>query len=230
MSAQNSNRVHIFDVDYTLLKSSTSYYFLFQGLREKVFTARQLLRLPYEWLKYKMGLVDPDFIRKSVKFVAGIERSRLESLAERAFELRMKRNIFSRAAELIDGITSRGGTVCLATSSFDTLVKPLADFLGIAHTLASRLEFAGEKATGRIEGSAAFGEAKKNAVMLWLTEQSVPLERVSFYTDSYSDIPLLELCGNPVAVNPDWFLLRKAKKHGWKILRFKETLGVKISR
>ena len=230
MSAHNSDRIHIFDVDYTLLKSSTSYYFLLQGLREKVFTVRQLLRLPYEWLKYKLGLVDPDFISKSVKFIAGIERTRLEALAERAFELHVKRNIFSRAAELIEGIKSRGGTVCLATSSFYTLVKPLAEFLGITHTLASRLEFAGDKATGNIEGNAAFGTAKKDAVMLWLSEQTIPLERVSFYTDSYSDIPLLELCGNPIAVNPDIFLLQKAKKHGWKILRFKETLGAKTRR
>jgi HAD superfamily hydrolase (TIGR01490 family) len=225
MNEHNSSRVHIFDVDYTLLKSSTSYYFLLQGLREKIFTLGQLLRLPYEWLRYKLGLADPDFIRKSVKFIKGIERARLEDLAKRTFETHIRRNIFSRAAELVGAIKSRGGRVYLATSSFYTLVEPVANFFGVDGTVASRLEFLNGKATGNILGKAAFGIGKKDAVLSWLSEKSIPLETVSFYTDSYSDIPLLEMCGSPIAVNPDRFLLRKAKKYGWQILRFKETLG-----
>jgi phosphoserine phosphatase len=50
-------------------------------------------------------------------------------------------------------------------------------------------------------------------------------EDISFYSDSYTDLPLLEFSGSPVAVNPDRFLTYEAKKRGWKILRFRETLG-----
>jgi phosphoserine phosphatase len=44
---------------------------------------------------------------------------------------------------------------------------------------------------------------------------------VRFYSDSYTDLPTLELCGQPVAVNPDRFLTRAAKQRGWDMLRFK---------
>lgn len=217
--------VHIFDVDYTLVKSSTTYYFVIQGLREKVFAFRQIVRLPYEWLKYKLGMVDPDFIKNGVKLVAGIERAFLEELAMRTFEERIKQNMFAPGVDLVKEIKSRGESVYLATSAFYTLVKPLADFLGVDGVIASRLEFADGKATGKIDGNAVFAHGKKDAVSAWLAEHLISPNEVLFYTDSYSDIPLMEICGSPVAVNPDRFLLRKAKQRGWRVMRFKDTLG-----
>jgi HAD superfamily hydrolase (TIGR01490 family) len=216
--------VHIFDIDYTLVRKSTSYYFLVQGLREGVFTFGQLLRLPYEWLKYKLGLVDPDFIKKAVKLLAGIDQARLENLAQNTFDLHIKQNLFTNCVNLIRELQAHGEYVCFATSSFYTLIKPIEDFLGVKESIASHLEFVDGKTTGNIVGAAAFGHGKKDAVLSWLTQKEIPLDQVSFYTDSYSDIPLLELCGRPVAVNPDRFLLKQVRKNGWEILRFKETL------
>jgi len=70
-----------------------------------------------------------------------------------------------------------------------------------------------------------FGVNKKNGVVNWLKQNNINLDDVSFYSDSYTDIPLLELCGKPVAVNPDSILARQAKKRGWEILRVRETFG-----
>jgi HAD superfamily hydrolase (TIGR01490 family) len=216
--------IHIFDVDYTIVKKSTSYYFLLQGLREGIFTIKELSRLPLEWLKYVLGFVDPDFIKNSIQFLAGVEQTKLENLAERAFELRIKRNIFIEGARRIKEIKSRGENVYFATSSFYTLIHPLEVYLGIKESIASNLEFADGKLVG-IAGSAAFGHGKKDAVAAWLEKNNFSFSDVCFYSDSYSDIPLMESCGHAVAVNPDRFLLKAAKKHGWKVLRFKETLG-----
>jgi phosphoserine phosphatase len=58
-----------------------------------------------------------------------------------------------------------------------------------------------------------------------MESNAVNAQNVSFYSDSYTDLPLLEYCGNPVAVNPDSILARKAKKRGWKILHFNDVLG-----
>jgi phosphoserine phosphatase len=58
-----------------------------------------------------------------------------------------------------------------------------------------------------------------------MEQNNIRAQDVTFYSDSYTDIPLFEYCGNPVAVNPDRILKRKAKKLGWKILKFKEVLG-----
>jgi hypothetical protein len=78
---------------------------------------------------------------------------------------------------------------------------------------------------GRRMGSSLFGANKKTAVVRWLEERHIPPENVCFYSDSYTDIPLLEWCGHPSAVNPDRLLAREAKSRGWNILRFRETAG-----
>jgi HAD superfamily hydrolase (TIGR01490 family) len=216
--------IHIFDVDYTLVRKSTSYYFLLQGLSEGIFSMRQLIRLPYEWLKYELGFVDPNFIKNSIRFLIGTEKTCLESLVERAFELRIKKNIFVDGAQKIKEIKARGEDVFFATSAFYSLIRPLEEFLGVKETIASHLEFADGKIAG-ISGAAAFGHGKKDAVTAWLVQKGISPQDVCFYSDSYSDIPLMELCGRVVAVNPDRFLRKAAKKHGWEVVRFKQTLG-----
>jgi phosphoserine phosphatase len=60
----------------------------------------------------------------------------------------------------------------------------------------------------------------------WLASRSLNPADICFYSDSYTDLPLLEFSGRAVAVNPDCFLEKQAKKQGWQILRFSETLGL----
>ncbi|MDR2258784.1 MAG: HAD family phosphatase [Treponema sp.] len=217
--------IHIFDVDYTLVRRSTSWYFLLEALEQKVIRFRQIRHLPFEWLRYKAGFPNQDFIEETVKHLRGISRDVLENLAEDCFTRRLKPNIYSEGRRLIEDIRRRGETVVLASSSFYTLLRPLEQFLGITGSIASRLEFIDGKTSGRLAGSSLFGANKKNAVERWLGEQGIPPEAVCFYSDSYTDIPLLEWCGHPAAVNPDRLLARRAKSRGWNILRFRETEG-----
>jgi HAD superfamily hydrolase (TIGR01490 family) len=217
--------LHIFDVDYTIIKKPSSLYFLLEALGEKTIRAGQISRLPFEWLRYKIGLPNQDFIEEAVKHLAGIERTVLEQLAAACFERRVRRNIYRGAAELIEKIKARGGKVIFATSSVNIIIEPLEKFFGITESIASVLEFSGGKTTGRVCGAAFFGAKKKAAVEFRLERYSIRPGEVYFYSDSYTDLPLLEFCGHPVAVNPDRFLAREARKRGWEILRFKETLG-----
>jgi HAD superfamily hydrolase (TIGR01490 family) len=217
--------IHIFDVDYTLVRRSTSWYFLLEALEQKAVRFRQLRRLPFEWLRYKAGFPNQDFIEETVKHLKGISRDVLENLAAACFARRLKPNVYSEGRRLIEDIRRRGETVLLATSSFYTPLRPLEQFLGVTESIASRLEFIDGKTSGRLIGSSLFGAQKKTAVENWLGERNIPPEAVCFYSDSYTDIPLLEWCGRPAAVNPDRLLAREAKSRGWNILRFRETEG-----
>jgi phosphoserine phosphatase len=104
------------------------------------------------------------------------------------------------------------------------IIRPLEVFFGIEGSLASRLEFSGGKTTGRVDGNSLFGREKKEAVEKWLEQHGHSPDSACFYSDSYTDLPLLEFCGAPVAVNPDRFLAKEAKKRGWKIKYFKKTI------
>jgi len=227
MAANNSPaaRVHIFDVDHTVVRKTSTEYFAQMALKEKVIRVSQVSHLLIDWVKYKLASPDIDFIENTAKKMADIQKSDLERVSESCFIKRIKPNIYTGAKSLIEEAQKNGEKVIFATSSFDFIIKPLEQFFGIEGSLACQFEYLNGKTTGRLAGYSCFGPKKKTAAQAWMESNAVNAQNVSFYSDSYTDIPLLEYCGNPVAVNPDHILTRKAKKCGWKILYFKDVLG-----
>jgi HAD superfamily hydrolase (TIGR01490 family) len=217
--------VHIFDVDHTVVRKTSTEYFVQMALKEKIIQFSQISRLPFDWIKYKLALPDNDFIENTVKKLAGIKRADLEQVSQECFKKRIKPNIYTGMQKIINDALEKKEKVIFATSSFDFIIKPLEQFFGIEGSLACQLEYSDGITTGNLVGYSFFGPKKKTAAQAWMENNNIDPKGVSFYSDSYSDLPLLEYCGNPVAVNPDNILARKAKKHGWKILRFKDVLG-----
>jgi HAD superfamily hydrolase (TIGR01490 family) len=217
--------IHIFDVDDTVIKKTSMWYFLLEAFQNRLVRFSQIRRLPVDWVKYKLGFPDMDFIENTVKKIAGIDREMFEKTADDCFEKRIKAKIYKDAARLIREAQGRGEKVIFATSSIDIVIRPLEKFFNIEGSLATELEYSGGKTTGRLAGVSFFGAKKKDAALEWLGRNNINAADVSFYSDSYTDIPLLQACGRPVAVNPDHILYREAKKREWEILRFSEVLG-----
>ena len=201
------------------------WHFLRIAVKNRIIQFYKIRRLPIDWVRYKMKSPDTDFIEAVVENLAGIERDALVKTADDCFQKHIKGSIFTGAQKLIAEAQMKNERVIFASSSFDIVLSPLERFLGIDGLLACELEFIGGKTTGRLVGSSLFGMKKKTVVQAWLQRNNINPGEVSFYSDSYTDIPLLEYCGNPVTVNPDRILRHEAKKRGWKVLRFKETLG-----
>jgi HAD superfamily hydrolase (TIGR01490 family) len=216
--------VHIFDVDHTVIRNTSAWYFLQEAVGTGLLRLSQIYTLPFELIRYKLGKPNMDFIETAVKKMAGIDKSDLERVAQACFEQRMRRNIYTGAAALVREAIGRGEQVIFATSSFDVIIRPLENFFGIKGSLASVLEFSGGKTTGSIAGNSLFGPEKKNAVEKWLKQCGHSPDSVCFYSDSYTDLPLLEFCGVPIAVNPDRFLTKKAQERGWEIKYFNKTV------
>lgn len=217
--------IHIFDIDNTILKRTSAWYFLREALREGIIRFSQIRYLPVALIKYKLGRPDMDFIEEAVKHIAGIEKNAIEHTAEICFERCLKPNIYTGAIKMIKDAIGRGERVIFASSSLYSIIQPLEHFLNIEYSIATALEFDGGKTTGKVIGDSFFGIKKKTAVELWLNKNGLNPCDACFYSDSYTDLPLLEFCGKPVAVNPDRVLTQKAKKNGWEIIRFTETLG-----
>ena len=217
--------IHIFDVDNTIIRRTSTWYFLAEALSKGIIRFSQIKNLPFDWIRYKLGSPNMDFIEDAVKPISGIEEKTLEQIAASSFEYRMKPNIYVDAVNLISEAQKRGERVIFATSSFHTIIKPLEFFFGIEGSIASMLEFRGGKTTGKINGNSFFGLKKKTETEAWLAKNDFSPNEVCFYSDSYTDLPLLEYCNKPVAVNPDRILAKEAKKRGWEILRFTKTIG-----
>jgi len=216
--------VHIFDVDRTVVKKTTAQYFILTAIKEKILRYSQISNLPIELIKYKLSHLDQNFIENTVKKLAGIKKSDLERVSEICFNKYIKQNIYCGAAQMIRSAQDKNEKVIFATSSFDFIIKPLENFFGIEGSLASKMEYKDGITTGNLDGYSVFGPKKKIASLEWIAHNGINLKDVSFYSDSYTDIPLLEVCAIPVVVNPDNILKKHAIKNGWEILKFNDVL------
>ncbi|HWH81072.1 MAG TPA: HAD family hydrolase [Burkholderiaceae bacterium] len=127
------------------------------------------------------------------------------------------------ALELVRAHRDRGDLLALVTATNDFITAPIAQALDIDALIAVRLERGpGGTITGRIAGTPSYREGKVARVHEWLAAQGLAWERftrVTVYSDSANDLPLLERATEPVATNPTPALRAIAEARGWRILK-----------
>jgi len=131
--------------------------------------------------------------------------------------------IHPQAVQLVREHEARGDLVAIVTATNEFVTRPIADAFAVPDLLAVRLtRDAQGRVTGEIDGVPSFREGKITRVEQWLAERGQTLadfDRVSFYSDSPNDLPLLDLASDPVATNPSSALEAVAFERGWRILR-----------
>jgi HAD superfamily hydrolase (TIGR01490 family) len=127
-----------------------------------------------------------------------------------------------QALQLVREHLVQGDLVALVTATNEFITAPIAEAFGIADLIAVRLERGpGGTITGRIAGVPSYREGKVLRVQQWLAERGTSwagFERISVYSDSINDLPLLERATHPVATNPSPPLAAIAQQRGWRIL------------
>ena len=103
------------------------------------------------------------------------------------------------------------------------VTRPIAETLGLDEVLSTQFEVADGAFTGRLLGPACFGKGKVHWAEDLVSRRPVDLDSSFFYTDSYSDLPMLERVGHGVVVNPDPRLKRTAKRRGWPVQNWQEV-------
>jgi HAD superfamily hydrolase (TIGR01490 family) len=127
------------------------------------------------------------------------------------------------ALDLVRQHQVRGDLIVLVTATNDFITAPIACAFGIDALIAVRLERgAGGTITGRIQGTPSYRAGKVTRVQEWLGERRLSwpdLGRITVYSDSVNDLPLLERATDPVATNPSPALRSIAEARGWRILQ-----------
>jgi HAD superfamily hydrolase (TIGR01490 family) len=127
------------------------------------------------------------------------------------------------ALDLVRRHREAGDTLAIVTSTNEFITRPIAERFGIETLIATELaRDATGRATGAIRGVPAFREGKVVRLEQWLAargQRRTDFERITFYSDSTNDLPLLEWSTHPVATNPSAALERIAAERGWPILR-----------
>ena len=122
--------------------------------------------------------------------------------------------------ELVRQHREQGHLVAIVSGATKFVVQPLAERLGIDHILYTRLEVEGGAFTGRLVEPICFEEGKIYWLQQLVEDENIDLAKSYFYSDSITDLPLLELVGHPVVTNPDPRLYRIAARRHWPVRFF----------
>ena len=129
------------------------------------------------------------------------------------------------AREKIAKHRAEGHVLAILSTSPSYVTEPLAEMLGIEEVISTRLEVKGGHFTGRLLGPACVGRGKVHWAEDLVARRQLDLKQSWFYTDSYTDMPMLERVGNQVVVNPDPRLRRIAKRRGWPVQDWRQAMS-----
>lgn len=212
-----------FDVDGTLVTTNLVHPTLFYMLRQPT-PLHSLSKLGKALAKaplLALAELQDRRIFNEMLFTSyeGMSEDRLLTLAEEAFERVMKPALFPGAKELVRTCLDRGHDVVLVSGALDFIIKYLAEYLGATDIIANRLELKDRFATGKLLRPVVAGPEKAKLVRDHARAHDHDLDECFAYSDSYSDVPMLSIVGNPAAVNPDRKLRLLAETYDWPIIR-----------
>ncbi len=212
----------LFDMDRTLIrKDSATLYTRYQRDVGEV-GLWDVVRVGWWLLQYTFGVIDAP--RVAQKVLSGYrgrdEKSMIES-CDVWFRDYVLPHVCDLGREAVRRHQDAGDVVAIVTSATPYAAEPLARELGIEHVVCTRLEVDAEGLfTGRLVQPMCYGPGKIELAQRMAEQEGFELGAATFYSDSITDLPLLERVERPVTVNPDARLRRLARRRGWPIERW----------
>ena len=224
-TAQQIQHYALFDLDNTLLLGDSDHswgnFLVAKGIVDKSKYAEKNNQF---FEAYNNGTLDiheycafafEPFITHSVE--------KLEALRSIFVKEIITPMISPAARELVAKHQEQHHTCIIITATQSFVTKPIAELFAVEHLIATEPEIIGGKFTGKIQGTPCFQDGKITRFYQWLENQGANREEIGHlyaYSDSFNDLPLLQLAHSPTVVNPDPRLLAHAKSHTWPILNF----------
>jgi HAD superfamily hydrolase (TIGR01490 family) len=212
----------LFDMDRTLLDTSSALLYV-RYLRRIGQIGRRGVAQVIGWtLLERVGLLDMErLVERLVVATSGDSEPEIKQLCDRWFAEDVVTHVTDRGRQRLVEHQAQGHVLGIVSASTQYAVGPLAAHLGIPEQyVSSHLESQDGRLTGRIVPPLCYGEGKVVWAERFSAEHGADLSVSYFYTDSITDLPLLERVGHPVAVNPDPKLQRLAKQRAWPIELF----------
>src|SRR5580692_8448265 len=215
-----------FDVDNTLMRGASIYYFARGLAARKMFGPRDLAEMAWKQIYFRVrGAENSEHIdaarEAALAFVAGHKVSDIVALCEEIYDEAMANRIWEGTRELAQRHLEAGQRVWLVTATPVELASIIARRLGLTGALGTVAESVDGEYTGRLVGGLLHGPAKAAAIEALAEREGLDLARSSAYSDSANDLPMLSLVGHPSAVNPDPELRAAAIERGWPMHDFR---------
>jgi HAD superfamily hydrolase (TIGR01490 family) len=177
-----------------------------------------LLRSGFWLLQYRLSLLNMEAVAATLAAdMAGDAEDEMRVKVSEFYQSEIRDTISPLAREALEQHRDEGDSIVLLTSATPYVAEPLAAELAIPHVLCTRLAVENGRFSGSLLPPTCYGVGKVHHAERFAEAHGIDLAQSSFYTDSYSDLPMLQRVGRPVAVNPDRRLSRYARRQGWPI-------------
>jgi HAD superfamily hydrolase (TIGR01490 family) len=219
-----------FDLDKTVIAKSSALAFGRPFYRDGLITRRDVVKSAYAQFVYRLGGADEQQMARTRDYLAalckGWQVDQVRQIVNETLHELINPYVYAEAAALIEEHQAAGRDVILVSASGEEIVRPIGEMLGITDVIATRMAVEDGRYSGEVEFYAA-GPRKAEAVHALAEERGYDLSECYAYSDSATDLPLLECVGRPTAVNPDRALRKVAVERGWPVLEFRHPVPLR---
>jgi HAD superfamily hydrolase (TIGR01490 family) len=219
-----------FDLDKTVIAKSSTLAFSKPFFDQGLINRRAVLKSTYAQFLFLMSGADHDQMDRMRNYVtnmcAGWDVEQIKSIVGETLHDIVDPLIFAEAANLIADHKLCGRDVVVVSASGEEIVGPIAKAIGATHAMATRMVVEDGKYTGEV-AYYCFGEGKVQAIRELAAREGYALEHCYAYSDSITDLPMLEVVGHPTVVNPDRGLRKEAVSRGWPVLTFSRPVPLR---
>lgn len=223
--------VAFFDLDKTIIAKSSTLAFTRPMFKAGLLKGSTLAKAGVAQAYYQAFGADHDQLERVKEELSSItkgwDREEVEALVEETVDEVVAPLVYAEALAIMEEHRGKGRGVVVVSASPEEIVRPLCRYLGIEDVIATR---AAVDEDGRYTGELelyAYGPGKAEAMRAMAEDKDIDLEASYAYSDSMTDLPMLETVGHPVAVNPDAALAAVAEERGWEIRTFESTVTLR---
>ena len=215
---KGNSYIAFYDLDRTITKAVSGSSLLRRAFRKGLLNRSYMLKAIYLSASYKLKMRDPvKIMNDMIHWVKGIREEDFSRLCSDTFQEILLPSIHSEVIAEIGMHKENNATTVILSSSLVQICREMADHLGMDDIVCSELEIADGYLTGFPKGRLCYGSEKVSGLTSYCEKNNSKIEDAWYYGDSISDLPVLNIVGNPVCVNPDSMLLKSARENDWKI-------------
>ncbi|MGB5112211.1 MAG: HAD-IB family hydrolase [Mycobacterium sp.] len=219
-----------FDLDKTVIAKSSTLAFSKPFFDQGLLNRRAVLKSSYAQFLFLMSGADHDQMERMRTYLTdmctGWDVEQVRSVVGETLHEIVDPLVFAEAANLIADHKLCGRDVVVVSASGEEIVAPIARALGATHAMATRMVAVDGKYTGEVAFYCS-GEGKVEAIRELAAREDYSLEHCYAYSDSITDLPMLEAVGHPSVVNPDRGLRKEAAARGWPVLTFSRPVSLR---
>lgn len=219
-----------FDLDKTIIASSSALAFSKPFMRQGLINRRAALKSAYAQLVFALSGADADRterLRAEISSLcAGWDVEQVKAVVNETLHDVVAPLVYAEAADLIEQHKQSGHDVIVLSATGEEVVTPIAQMLGTTRSMGSRMRIVEGRYSGELDFY-CYGEHKAVAARQFALEHGYDLRSCHAYSDSSTDLPLLEVVGNPHVVNPDRTLRKLATERGWPVHSFSNPVSLR---